>query len=162
LLHFGKFFNDLKFKMATIMIESLCFVDISHGSPTKAELPFPWWRIWEAYNTAFKTPIMFLYYYDLFQQTRQEQQRVVGVTEQVGVLRSMYQRATLTVFQWTQWVAYPVSVKEAQVNSFNVRGCRVMILNATFNNISVIPWRSVLLVEEARVHRENHPLAVSH
>ena len=34
-----------------------------------------------------------------------------------------------------------------------------MILNATFNNISVI---SVLLVEETRVHRENHRLAVSH
>jgi hypothetical protein len=29
---------------------------------------------------------------------------------------------------------------------------RVMILNATFNNISVIAWRSVLLVEETRVH----------
>jgi len=25
---------------------------------------------------------------------------------------------------------------------------RVMMLNATFNNISVISWRSVLLVEE--------------
>jgi hypothetical protein len=25
---------------------------------------------------------------------------------------------------------------------------RVMVLNATFNNISVISWRSVLLVEE--------------
>jgi hypothetical protein len=25
---------------------------------------------------------------------------------------------------------------------------RVMVFNATFNNISVIPWRSVLLVEE--------------
>jgi hypothetical protein len=73
--------------------------------------PFPWWRIWEAYNTAFQIPIMFLYYYDLFQQTHQEQQRVLGVTEQVDVLRSMYQRATLTVFQWTQWVAYPVSVR---------------------------------------------------
>jgi hypothetical protein len=27
-----------------------------------------------------------------------------------------------------------------------VRGVRVMMLNATFNNISVISWRSVLLV----------------
>jgi hypothetical protein len=47
-------------------------------------------------------------------------------------------------------------------DGFAVRGCRVMILNATFNNISVISWRSVLLVEETRVHRENHRLAVSH
>ena len=33
---------------------------------------------------------------------------------------------------------------------------RFMVLNATFNNISVISWRSVLLVEEIRVPRENH------
>jgi hypothetical protein len=30
-----------------------------------------------------------------------------------------------------------------------------MVFNATFNNISVISWRSVLLVEEARVPAEN-------
>jgi hypothetical protein len=34
-------------------------------------------------------------------------------------------------------------------------GIRVMVLNATFSNISVISWRSVLLVEETRVPREN-------
>jgi hypothetical protein len=33
---------------------------------------------------------------------------------------------------------------------------RFMVFNATFNNISVILWRSVLLVEETRVPRENH------
>jgi hypothetical protein len=27
-------------------------------------------------------------------------------------------------------------------------GVRVMVFNATFNNISIISWRSVLLVEE--------------
>jgi hypothetical protein len=31
-----------------------------------------------------------------------------------------------------------------------------MVLNATFNNISVISWRSVLLVEETGVPGENH------
>ena len=30
-----------------------------------------------------------------------------------------------------------------------------MVLNATFNNISVISWWSVLMVEETRVPREN-------
>jgi len=34
-----------------------------------------------------------------------------------------------------------------------------MVVNATFNNISVISWRSVLLVEETRVPRENHDLS---
>jgi len=31
-----------------------------------------------------------------------------------------------------------------------------MIFSATFNNISVISWRSVLLVEETGGARENH------
>jgi len=41
-------------------------------------------------------------------------------------------------------------------------GVRVMLFNASFNNISVIlwwlviPWWSVLLVEEIRVPGENH------
>jgi hypothetical protein len=33
---------------------------------------------------------------------------------------------------------------------------RVMVLNATLNNFSVISWRSVLLVEETGVHGKNH------
>jgi hypothetical protein len=37
-----------------------------------------------------------------------------------------------------------------------------MVFNATFNNISAISRRSVLLVEETGVPGENHPPAVSH
>ena len=37
-------------------------------------------------------------------------------------------------------------------------GFRVKVFNATFNNISVISWRSVLLVEETEVPGENHPI----
>jgi len=33
---------------------------------------------------------------------------------------------------------------------------RAMVINATFNNISVISWRSVLLVEETGIPEENH------
>jgi hypothetical protein len=39
---------------------------------------------------------------------------------------------------------------------------RFMVFNATFNNISVISWRSVLLVEEIGVSAENHRLVTSH
>ena len=39
---------------------------------------------------------------------------------------------------------------------------RVLVFNATFNNISVISWPSVLLVKETRVHEENHRPAASH
>jgi hypothetical protein len=38
----------------------------------------------------------------------------------------------------------------------------LMVLNATFNNISAISWQSVLLVEETRVTGENHRPAASH
>jgi len=38
----------------------------------------------------------------------------------------------------------------------------VMVFNATFNNISVIPWQPILLVEETRVPRENYRPAASH
>jgi hypothetical protein len=38
----------------------------------------------------------------------------------------------------------------------------LMVFNATFNNISVIWWRSVLLVEETAVPGENHRPVASH
>jgi hypothetical protein len=38
----------------------------------------------------------------------------------------------------------------------------VIVFNATFNNISVISWRSVSLVEETGGPRENHRPAASH
>jgi len=41
-------------------------------------------------------------------------------------------------------------------------GVRVLVFNATFNNISVILWQSVLLVKETGVPRENHQPAASH
>ena len=39
---------------------------------------------------------------------------------------------------------------------------RVMLLNAIFNDISVISWRSVLLVEETGLPGENHRPVASH
>jgi hypothetical protein len=37
-----------------------------------------------------------------------------------------------------------------------------MVFNATFNNITVISWRSILLVEETRVHGEKNRPVASH
>ena len=39
---------------------------------------------------------------------------------------------------------------------------RFMVSNATFNNISVLSWWSVLLVEETGVPGENHRPVASH
>ena len=44
----------------------------------------------------------------------------------------------------------------------NENRVRVMVLNATLNNMSVISWRSALLVVETGVPGENHRPATSH
>ena len=41
------------------------------------------------------------------------------------------------------------------MSKLNKQGTRVMVFNATFNNISVITWRSDLLVEEIGLSTEN-------
>ena len=38
----------------------------------------------------------------------------------------------------------------------------LMVFNATFNNISVISWQSVLVVEETSIPKENNRLVSSH
>jgi hypothetical protein len=49
------------------------------------------------------------------------------------------------------------------INTFvHIFSIRFMVLNVTFNNISVILWRSVLLVEKSGVPGENHRPAASH
>ena len=37
-----------------------------------------------------------------------------------------------------------------------------IVFNATFNNISVISWQSILLVEETGIPAENHRPVASH
>ena len=51
------------------------------------------------------------------------------------------------------------AIKFLERNILSVYG---VFLNATVNSISVIQWRSVLLVEETGVPRENHRSAASH
>ena len=43
-----------------------------------------------------------------------------------------------------------------------IRWFRFIVFNTTFNNISVISWLSVLLVEETGVPRENHRPVTRH
>jgi hypothetical protein len=48
----------------------------------------------------------------------------------------------------------PVCVVEFTLNLPFI--IRVMVFNATVNNISVISWRSIVLVDEIGVPGENH------
>jgi len=45
---------------------------------------------------------------------------------------------------------------------FTLNRVRAMVFNTTFNYISVISWRSVVLMEETRVPRWNHLPASSY
>jgi hypothetical protein len=50
-----------------------------------------------------------------------------------------------------------VSSNPAQARYYDqIIWVRVRVFNATFNNISVISWQPVFLVEETGVPRENH------
>jgi hypothetical protein len=58
----------------------------------------------------------------------------------------------IVIYSWSLFIEY-----------FNMVGLGwIMVFNATFNNISVILWRPFLLVEESRVHGENHRPVASH
>jgi hypothetical protein len=54
------------------------------------------------------------------------------------------------------------SSNDKKIIVYRILNVGLMVLNATFNNISVISWWSVLLVEETGVTGENHRHAVCH
>jgi hypothetical protein len=106
----------------------------------------------------------------------------------VGVMRKLYygSHARCRTFHWICWLTYYTQIYKfcqwlatgrwfspgTPVSSTNKTDRHditeillfvwLMIFNATFNTISVISWRSVLLVEETRVPGENHRPIVSH
>ena len=55
-----------------------------------------------------------------------------------------------------------VPTKKNKKAPSDFRGSGYTVFNATAINISVISWKSVLLVEETEVPRENHRPAASH
>jgi hypothetical protein len=59
-------------------------------------------------------------------------------------------------------IAFFCDTKILHRHSVKKRTVRIMVFNITFNNISVISWQSVLLVEETGVPGENHRPAASH
>jgi hypothetical protein len=91
---------------------------------------------------------------------------------QLGKMKQKIDRISLLKIKYF-CLLYSVSVMlftcSLRIPSYGVRNniknqyrIRVMVINATFNNISVILWWSVFLVEETRVPGENHGPAASH
>jgi hypothetical protein len=59
--------------------------------------------------------------------------------------------------------SYIICIWTLPIANIYIKGwVRVMVFKDTFNNISVISWRSVLLVEETGVPAENHRPVASH
>ena len=62
-----------------------------------------------------------------------------------------------------QYLRREVIVCLVDIGGIVNRNCfRFIVFNVTFNNISVISWRSVLLVEDTGVPGENHHPVASH
>jgi len=67
----------------------------------------------------------------------------------------MFYELTEHIFLTEQYKPLLLMIKRTNYYPIKVR-VRVMVFNATFNNISVISWWSVLLVEETGVPGGNH------
>jgi hypothetical protein len=70
-------------------------------------------------------------------------------------------------FLWYRRISFKLAALRSMSNDWLVRSPVIslvwfMVFNATFNNISVISWRSVLLVEETGVPGESHRPVASH
>jgi hypothetical protein len=83
--------------------------------------------------------------------------KLVNQQEPLGGMCSRMLDLQMDVFFYlfVNWV-------HAFINTKHDEMCYVMVFNATFNNISVISWQSVLWVEKNRVPGENHRLVASH
>jgi hypothetical protein len=77
-----------------------------------------------------------------------------GERKNVSFVVNAYVKVTLKRVYIQTFTRVPCNVSLIQCKSFWLLW--FMMFKATFNNISVISWRSVLLVEETRVPVENH------
>ena len=68
----------------------------------------------------------------------------------------------LTDLKKKQGRGYDQKVAENQVTNTKGLEARVMVFNATFNNISAISSQSVFMVEKTGVPGENHRHVASH
>jgi hypothetical protein len=66
----------------------------------------------------------------------------------------------LNLLKHNNFVINKYAIHDLVINIFE--GVRVMVFNATFNNILVTSWWLVLLVKETGVHGENHRPAAGH
>ena len=76
------------------------------------------------------------------------------------IIRSLTINDRIRLYKQYQWNTEEIAMN-VEISSDSI-GVRVMVFNATFNNISAISSRSVFLVEETGVPGEKQRPAVSH
>ena len=75
----------------------------------------------------------------------------------------LYQKYSLNVHVEAEFRPFPIQIEHNDVKKRMTKYyLLVSVFNATFNNISVISWRSVLLVRETGGPGENHRPVTSH
>ena len=121
------------------------------------------------YFFMFVVFIYFYYVYDAFVKShfiKQTQNYITSLDTCVQSSENDWEHS------WSVWIS-GISHKNEVMISLHIEEVsldrlyiymvvRVMVFNATFNNISAISWRSVLLAEETRVPGENHRPVASH
>jgi len=101
------------------------------------------------------------HYFDNWKAFQSYIDSFVIIIPDIIIFYTFFVYKTLTFILWKE-TTFKISIYFFFVRkTFGVR-VRVLVLNTTYNNISVISWQSLLLVEETRRPGENHRPVASH
>jgi uncharacterized membrane protein len=82
---------------------------------------------------------------------------LIGTTQNLTIQKyCMLLLAINTIYSEIIFFMTFLKFYQKRFETLSIYHVRVMVLNTTFNNISVISWHSILLVEETGVLGENH------
>jgi hypothetical protein len=102
---------------------------------------------------------VYYFYSDMFNSTN----TVVHFDERWQFMFTDARKVLGTQFMWRSWLFHlPLCQIQQTFHSYIKLGLGLWCFNDMFNNISVISWRSVLLVEEIGLPGENHRPVASH
>jgi hypothetical protein len=102
---------------------------------------------------------VYYFYSDMFNSTN----TVVHFDERWQFMFTDARKVLGTQFMWRSWLFHlPLCQIQQTFHSYIKLGLGLWCFNDMFNNISVISWRSFLLVEEIGLPGENHRPVASH
>ena len=124
--------------------------------------------IWNLHRWVLNLPFVFRSY-NIYKKNNKAGLSVIFLgTHQNLILHGSLHMHAICIFTYSGYSSFPLmrppphERPHTLSNQISEVGVSVMEFNATFNNISVISWQSVLLVEETGVSGENLWPAASH